>query len=215
MIRLAWVEAGRYIVDVDSKAVLAGIGITAALEIAWPQLLAPGWFVFTLLILNSLELGTCFRGKHPLERRDFNWERHIVGKLMILSIAIVALVMDSMVLVIARTIPTLYEFPVIGQGFLPITVATLFWLNSAEAYRVIKNVANSEGDMYIPPMVLWILRQIKMTDEARYHVLAGQHLPKDVPTPPKRWYDNLTEEEVQDFVEYMKTRSNDPPPPGI
>lgn len=213
MIKAAWIEAGRYVLS--GRAFAAGVGSAAVVEIGWGKFLAPGWFTLTLLLLSTLELATCYYGKTDSEKKAFHWEKHIVGKLMIISIGIVALILDSIIVVILRTLPGQYQFPLLGSGFLPVTVGALIWLNTAEGIRVLNNVARSQGADTIPPILSWFLRKIRQTDEARYHSVLGQHAPTVGP-PRHRWQENLTEEEIAAYLEHMKAVSkNDPPPPGI
>lgn len=214
MIRAAWVEAAKYVFN--SKAFVAGFSSMALIEVSWSRFIAPGWFTFTLLLLSTLELATCFYGKNDEDRRAFGWEKHIIGKLMIASIAIVALILDSIIVTIVNTMPEHYSFPLLGSGFLPITLGALIWLNTAEGIRVLNNVRRSQGDSVVPPIMRWFLEGIRKTDEARYHAVLGKNVP-DTPPPPHRWYDNLTDEEIEDFIEHLKNQpeKHNPPPPGV
>lgn len=202
-----------YIVEPKIAAVGWGIGgMVAVAEIATPgnlgRWLAPGWLALILLLLMTIELVTCYYATAPHARPGYAWERHISSKLLLVMLVVVSLAIDSMILVALTYFPApAAGFPAWASGFLPITLSTLVWLNTAEAVRSIGHIAQETGETNIPPVVLWVIRQIRKADL--------QRLPPGA-VANKRMIDDMTEDDIAEFLQQMdKRRRLDPPPPPL
>jgi hypothetical protein len=174
----------------------------------WTRWIAPGWFGFTLLLLMTIEMLTCYFGASPAGRRTWPWEKHITSKMLLVALALVSLILDSLILVAVRYLPMFRAgedaFPDWATGFLPITLSTLIWLNTAEAVRAVKNIAKTTGDDSIPPIILWVIRQLRKVDQARLPPGAKQD---------KRLMDNVTEEDIRTILKRLELQDALDPPP--
>jgi hypothetical protein len=173
--------------------------------------LVPGYFLGAMLVMSTMEMVTCYLSHPKADRRSFNWERSITGKLLLVSLVIVALLLDGMLYFGSRFVPG--EWQVIGQGTLPITISSITWFIIAEAARAVRNVARSEGEGAIPPAVLWFIRLVKRVDEKRFSDTGRPG------TAPSRWTDGLTEAQVAEIIERYRLEApvdpNAPPPVSV
>lgn len=203
----------------DLPLAVLGIAVGTSATVVSNQLghwLVPGYFLGALLLMSTLEILTCYFSNPKAQRRAFNWERVITGKFLLVSLVLVAMLLDGMLYFGSRFVPGDWE--VLGQGILPITISSLTWFLMAEAARTVRNVARSEGDSAIPPVVLWVVRQLRKVDEKRY----GEQ-----ETPAHRWTDDLTVEQIEDLLKQRRQIDGagahpsladvpiDPPPPPL
>lgn len=189
--------------------------IAAVVSLEWTtRLLAPGWFMVILLSLMTLEILSKY-WKGPENGQEFNWEDCVKRKFMLISLVLVAFLMDMLMIVGTHWLNNVGLFSGIDMGpwfagIMLITVGTQIWLIAAEASRIIDTVAHSEGEENIPPVILWVIRQLRKADRMKY---AEKH-PEEAPRPlVRREYDDLTEDDVRDLLQKMKDRRDLDPPP--
>lgn len=164
----------------------------------------------TLLMLMTGEILTCYYITPKIQRPDYAWEEHFETKLVIGTLAIVSLILDSIFIGLFYWLPVVdfESVPLWGSGMLPITLSTLLWLNTAEAARVIRNVSKVRGGAAsIPPVIIWVLHQLRKIDEAR--LPPGVH-------PNKRMLDNVTEDDIKFLLKRLEMAGElDPAPAPI
>lgn len=181
------------------------------------HLLAPGWFMVILLAFMTIEMVTKF-WKSPKGGGEFPWEENVKQKILLILLVIVGFLLDMVVIVLMRWIPELIGIETDwtgpwGKGYLIVTVGTQLWLATAEGSRIVDNIAHSAGEENIPPVILWVIRQLRRADHVRY---AKSSDGADGKLPPRRWYDDLTEEDVRVMLRQMDERRNlEPPPPPM
>lgn len=200
------------------EIVVPSAALSAVLVAGWnwtAPILAPGWFIVILLAAMTVELWThhtAVRGPNGTGTHD--WAGCVQEKLLLLALVAVALLLDLMVILLMRAVPD--EWAHIagpwGAGVMVITISTQVWLIIAEAVRIVDHVAHRTGQENIPPVILWVIRQLRRADRVRWQ----QHTADGAP-PPRRWYEDLTEEDVQrllDTMEQRKTLDTPPEPLG-
>lgn len=192
---------------VSGFAVLAGVGFGLD-SLLW---VPAGVMLMFLLALMTLDLVTEFFGMPPSVRKvAFVWEREITGKFFLLALVALSLVLDAVIYIAATVLPS--ELAILSNGYLFVTLTTLLWLIGAHVVRITTNVAEAEGEEMIPPTIgmvarhiRWLLRSLRVIDERRARV--GDKTPEH----PKRWYDEITDEEVLELAEFIQRKKADPP----
>jgi hypothetical protein len=193
---LDYVPVG-YVFETKAAAVGAAVGVggTAGALGHWA---APGYFLVALLAAMTMELLSCYLSKDKPQRREHNWERAFIGKLFIVFLGVCALLLDGAMFFGVRALPV--EAKIIGNGVLPVTLSSMVWFLVAEVARTVRNVAHYEGtDTTVPPAILLFLRWVKKRDAERY--------PGDPAQLPRRWTDDLTEEQIRDVLEHHRNRT--------
>jgi hypothetical protein len=196
------------------STVLAWMAAAASLLGGAPHWwLAPGWFTVILLVLMTVEMGTRYRGD-PLMGDDYPWITRIASKLMLLSLAVVAFLLDLIIFVGMEHAPDglTWDTGPWAKGFPVITVGALIWLCVAEAIKVVGHVERAEGPGAVPPAITWILQKMRAEDEKRFRATRDAGAPL-----PKRWSDKLaemTEEEWARMISYMSENEDLPPVSG-
>lgn len=185
-----------------SVSLLGTMLVTGMDKLVW----APAGIMFiALLVLMSGEMLTEYYGMTKQERVAFVWEREITGKFLLLALVALSLILDMVIYVAVMVLPG--EFPIIGGGYLFVTFTTMLWLIAAEVTRITRNIAHSEGAEAIPPtlnvlvkQMRWILKSLRLIDAKRAEV-AGVEIKEE-----SRWYDTLTEAEIEDLARFMEAR---------
>lgn len=146
------------------------------------------------LAMQTLEIVTEWGSKARRRHLPFDAKGNIGGKLMVLSLVLVAALLDRVFIFlspesIAASVAT----------WMWVTKSTLVWIIIGEAVCIVRHIEKSEGETAIPPVVRWVIRQIRVMDQKRWPGPAGQK-------PPRRWYDDLTEEDIADLMKKMEER---------
>jgi hypothetical protein len=193
-----------YIFDIKAVSTGAFAAMVALLGQHWvTRLAAPGWFMLILLGLMTVELYTRYR-RAPEGGGTYPWERQIAGKIMLVAMVVTAFLLD--LLVIGGMYWGSLSQPEIGpwgKGLFIITTSTQIWLCAAESFRIVDHIAHHTGEENIPPMVLWVIRQLRRTDKIRFQQQKGDAAP-----PPRRWYDDMSEDDVKELLRYFNKRDD-------
>jgi hypothetical protein len=177
--------------------VIHGGGIKIfALTVGWLSAFASLKLFTAALLLAMLtmswEMVTCWWATESEARTEYDWTRVIGGKLIVLSLVVPCLVLDWIVMFGTdhiRGVPPGLAY------YLPITVGGLAFIMIAQSLQGVQNVRNAEGDDNIPRVLIWFLHQLKKQDEKRY---------PHPGVPHRRWWDDLTEDEVREFLAKRK-----------
>lgn len=151
-----------------------------------------GWLILWWAALATGEIVSCYLCTHRALRKGFPWERKFTGKLLLVFIVLVAMSLDWMLHKLGSALPGEWQ-GALGVIPLPITTASLVWLNIAEGARIIVNIGETEGRDSIPPVVRWVLLKMKQVDEARF---------PGTGTPQERWSDpeKLTDAQIRELL---------------
>lgn len=157
-----------------------------------------------LMVVMFAQLYTSYnRQEHLGLEMDWGKEMRSIGQLF--ALVIVGVVVDT---VIQAQSPSGFRDE---QGWLRYNVATksiLFWLIGVQILKIVWNVRKTEGTEVIPPVILWFIRQTRFVDAKRWH----EHHKEDE-VPPRRWVDDLTEEDVVEVLLAAARRGQQPPAP--
>lgn len=201
----------RYVLDPEFAAlgVVTGAVLTTTnifTDIMAPRWLAPGILTIFLLLLMTAEIFTCFLATPKPLRQEYEWEKHVGAKLLLISLVIVSAILDGIFLLVITYYPTgPAALPVWAEGFMPVMISTLVWLSAAEAGRAIMHVAHGTDISNISPVVLWVIRQLRKVDMMR--------LPEGE-NARKRLLDNVTEDDITELLATLKSRSDLELPPA-
>lgn len=157
--------------------------------------LAPIFLLFVFVIVALAESYSAYRCCS--DKVSFEWGEQAKGKLALVAVVVGAMGLDAMVYIISRTIPD--KFPFLSQIDVPVvTMLWTAWLIFAEVMSIRKNVQQSEGDAYVPPLVgpaFDVVEKLRQVDRER----AGGEIPR------RRWSDR--EEVVREVLEEGTTET--------
>lgn len=159
-----------------------------------------------VLFSMTAELVTAFFALSSEGRKAFDWNRRITRKFMLLILIAVSVVMDVVVYSAAQMLPD--GVPLVNSGFLFFATTTLLWLFAAEVARIMGDIEDYDnGGIDVPPtmgvlinQIQWIVRSVRRIDKHRWQESGHNG------DPPRRWLDDLTDEEVAKLVEMVETR---------
>lgn len=161
--------------------------------VALRSILAPAYFIVLLLAASTLEMFTCYRAKTINQKEFHSWRREILGKLTIIALAVLGMILDVTVYLLANMMPDRYR--ILATGLPAITITTSVWLITAEGVKIIENVEKGAGKGYIPPPLRSVIAMIRRVD--------GSRRPSDV--DESRWYDGLEELSDEDIMTAIRS----------
>jgi hypothetical protein len=169
-------------------------------------LFGPGILVMILMVFMSVEIGTNYR-RNPAMGDDYPWTAKVASKVMLLSLVVVAFLLDLIVIVGMSHVPdgVSWDAGPWARGFPLVTVGAIVWLCVGEGAKIVDHVEKAEGPGAVPPVILWVLRFLRRADEARFRKVHDDGRPV-----PKRWTDSLsemTEEDMAEFLKFMESRN--------
>lgn len=204
-------ETGRLLLgSAFASIVFAATTVTAGMSfIAWR---AVGLLFLALLVLMTVELFTSFYSHG--DKKKFPWNKAVARKVMIISLVVISLVLDMVVYQVVSYFPQ--EFMILDQGYLFVTMTTCIWLVAAEVTCFLKAVEEAGSEDVIPPTLhllskhlQWLLKSMKFIDRSRSGAMDGE----PISDHPKRWYDEISDEEVERLAEFLQDQRRDPPEP--
>jgi hypothetical protein len=197
-----------------SSVVSLGISLPPFNNLFWIP--AGSLLVLSLLFMTG-DIVTKFLSCEPEGRRIFQWEHEFVGKLLLVSLIVMSFLLDAVVYFLANFFP--HNFPFLNKGYLFITIATEVWLIMGEVVKITTNIKTRAGAESIPPpveafvrMMRWALSGVRKVDERRQSLWVTSR-DGTATVVPKRWYDDMTEEDVHAFMDFMEARRKNPEPP--
>lgn len=167
----------------------------------WPLV---GMLFLGMLVAMSIELGAGYATLPRAERKLFQWNTEIVGKLLLISLVAVSLILDGVIFASVAAFD-FKNLPILGSGWPFVTCTSLLWLMVAQCAKVVEHVRTSEGPGMIPPPMEFVMRQVEAAlrrmrgiDRARYQ----QTHPGE--EPPGRWQDNLSPGQLARILAIME-----------
>lgn len=151
------------------------------------------WLLLAVLGVMTLEMVTEWGSKIKRRVPGFDPKRNLASKLMLLSLIVVGFILDRVFISLAG--PTLSASL---DQWMWVTKSTMVWIIIGEIVCILRHVEQSEGEKVIPPVVRWVIRQIRVMDEKRWPHPDGK--------PPRRWYDDLTDDDISELMKKMEER---------
>lgn len=159
----------------------------------WPIV---GLLFLGLLALMSIELLTGYATLPVAERRVFQWNQEIIGKILLVSLVAVSLALDGVIFGLASAFD-FNNLPVLRSGWPFVTCTTLLWLVLAQAASTIEHVRTAEGPESIPPTMGLMLREGRALVR-KLGRIDRERFKRDHPDeePPGRWHEHLSDEQL-------------------
>lgn len=181
--------------------------VNAIEPIAW---YSAGVLLMFMLILSTIDLLMEYYSYTSTLAPLFSWKKEILDRAFVIVLVPISLMADVAVYLLAGVLP--HEFLVLGRGWLFFSITTLIWLNTAYIVKVLEHIRVRSGGEHIPPTLIVLTKHIKtfirsmrMIDEKRHRESGRDGM------PPKRWVDQLDEEQLARIAVILNERPGEAP----
>lgn len=144
------------------------------------------WILFVLVLgMQTLEMAVEWGSKRGRHKEGFDPKKNVIGKLMVLSLVVVAWVLD-------RVFVELSAGQISGEymEWFWVTKSTLVWIILGEAVSITRHIEDSEGKGVIPIPLLVAITWLRTKDRSRWE----QSEETQGELPKRREYDRIAED---------------------
>jgi hypothetical protein len=182
------------------RAAVMALGLTTATAAGEYKLLfAPGLLLVGLLVLQFVELTSCYARQDKATRSTYHWERAIAWKVGTWGLWVISLIFDMMMHIApvffhdAHLPLSLLQQP----AFLPFSVTFTVMASLSEGTRAALNIKVLQGNDSDADMVVAVLRLITFINRQRWNASGRSGV------LPERWTDSLTKEQIEQAHAYI------------
>lgn len=154
-----------------------------------------------LLVLQLVELWSCYLLVPHAKRHEHDWTHNIFAKVYTWFLWLCAVGMDGLIHLAPHVFPTI-KLPLLAQEtFLPFTITSTAMFLLAEMARITNNAHRYQGKGSDAWIVMKFLRMLRLVNQQRWQEAGRDGM------APDRWTDQITPEQAEHILSYLSGTS--------